>query len=99
MVVLSDDLWRTGYGSDPGILGRTVQIDGAPHTVVGVMPSGYNAPGEWVGAAVQVALWRPFRLDAKRSAGEPLLQRGRPHRGRGSRSKLPETRLRPYTSA
>ncbi|HJU90786.1 MAG TPA: ABC transporter permease [Gemmatimonadaceae bacterium] len=46
LVLLSDALWRGRYGSDPGILGRTINIDGNPHTVVGVMPRGFNFPRE-----------------------------------------------------
>ncbi|NNM33903.1 MAG: ABC transporter permease [Gemmatimonadetes bacterium] len=64
VVVLSDELWRSGYGADPDILGRDVLIDGRPHTVIGVMPPGYNAPGEWAGATTRVALWRPFPIRA-----------------------------------
>jgi predicted permease len=63
VVVLSHDLWIAGYGGDPGILGRTVEIDGAPHTVVGVMPAGFAAPSEWIGPGVGMALWRPFPVD------------------------------------
>jgi len=63
VVVLSHDLWVAGYGGDPGILGRTVEIDGGPHTVVGVMPAGFSAPSEWVGPGVDMALWRPFPVD------------------------------------
>jgi predicted permease len=65
VAVLSHDLWTRGYGGDPGILGRTIRIDGAPHTVIGVMPAGFAAPAEWVGLSPEIgmALWRPFPLD------------------------------------
>lgn len=62
VVILSHGLWTRGYGSDPRILGRSVSIDGRPHTVVGVMPEGFNAPGEWMGAGVRMSLWRPYGL-------------------------------------
>jgi len=42
-VVLSHELWQGHFGGDPGILGRTVSLDGAPHTVVGVMPPGFRS--------------------------------------------------------
>ncbi|MDH3223491.1 MAG: ABC transporter permease, partial [Gemmatimonadota bacterium] len=64
VVVLSHGLWAQGYGSDPEVLGRTVLIDGQAHTVVGVMPEGYNAPGEWIGPTLGVTVWRPFAIDA-----------------------------------
>ncbi len=37
-VVLDAKLWRERFGGNPGIVGRTVVIDGAPHRVVGVVP-------------------------------------------------------------
>ena len=63
VVVISHGLWVRGYGSDPEIVGRIVSIDGSPHTVIGVMPAGFNAPGEWIGPAIQMSLWRPFTPD------------------------------------
>ncbi len=44
-VVISDALWRRAFGSDPGVLGRVVQIDSDSYHVVGVMPPGFQAPG------------------------------------------------------
>src|SRR5215217_4521561 len=38
IVILSDGLWRRGFGGDAGLLGRTVTLNGQPATVVGVMP-------------------------------------------------------------
>ncbi len=40
MAVLSDKLWRTHFGSDRTILGKMVKLDGAPVTIIGVMPAG-----------------------------------------------------------
>lgn len=37
-VVLSDATWRTRFGADAGIIGRTVAINGEAHTVIGVVP-------------------------------------------------------------
>jgi putative ABC transport system permease protein len=44
LVVLSDRLWTRRYGADPGIVGRTIQVDGAGYTVVAVMPPGFQFP-------------------------------------------------------
>src|SRR4029453_18556676 len=43
-VVLSDRLWRSVFGADPGVLGRTVVLDDAVYTVIGVMPRGFAFP-------------------------------------------------------
>lgn len=39
VVLLTQGLWERAYGSDPDVLGRTVPVDGVPHTIVGVLPS------------------------------------------------------------
>lgn len=38
VVLLSHDVWNEAFGKDPGVVGRTVELDGEPHTVVGVLP-------------------------------------------------------------
>ena len=40
VVVLSHRLWRERFGSDPGLVGGTISLDGTPTTVVGVMRAG-----------------------------------------------------------
>lgn len=42
--LLSYSLWRSRYGSDPGILGRTVHTPITSFTVIGVMPAGFEFP-------------------------------------------------------
>ncbi len=41
VVVLTDGFWRRRFGGDPGILGRSLTLDGQPRTVVGVLPPGF----------------------------------------------------------
>lgn len=43
-VVLSDSTWRSMFGGDPSVLGKTVKISGVPYVVVGVMPQGFSFP-------------------------------------------------------
>lgn len=38
VVILSNSLWRERYSSDPNIVGERLDVDGVPHTVIGVMP-------------------------------------------------------------
>ncbi len=45
-VVISHRLWQSRYGGDPTIVGKAVRLDGDLHTVVGVMPPGFNFPRE-----------------------------------------------------
>jgi len=44
--VISDRLWRTRFGGAPNTVGRTVRLNGAVFTIVGVMPPGFQFPGE-----------------------------------------------------
>jgi predicted permease len=41
VVILSQALWRRSFASDPGIIGKSIQLDGASFTVVGVMGEQY----------------------------------------------------------
>jgi predicted permease len=45
-VVISHRLWRNRFGSDPDVLNRTVNLNGSPNVVVGVMPPGFHYPDE-----------------------------------------------------
>jgi putative ABC transport system permease protein len=42
VVIASHEFWRRQLGSDPNALGRAVTLDGAPHTLVGVLPAGFR---------------------------------------------------------
>ncbi len=40
VVLFTEELWRSRFGADPDIVGRTVILDEVPHTVIGVLPAG-----------------------------------------------------------
>ncbi|HZC97525.1 MAG TPA: ABC transporter permease, partial [Bradyrhizobium sp.] len=44
VALLSDHLWRTAFHADPAILGKAITLDGAPYTVLGVMPRSFDYP-------------------------------------------------------
>ena len=44
VVVLTDGLWRRRYGADPSIVGRTIQMNGEPYAVIGIMPASFAFP-------------------------------------------------------
>jgi putative ABC transport system permease protein len=44
VLILSDEVWRRRYQADPNIIGRSISINGRPHTVVAVMPPKFNFP-------------------------------------------------------
>jgi predicted permease len=57
VVVLGHGWWARRFGSDPGVLGKTLELDGEPYTVIGVMPQGFR---DVFSRSVQ--LWVPLVL-------------------------------------
>ncbi|NJD18981.1 MAG: ABC transporter permease, partial [Gemmatimonadetes bacterium] len=55
VVILSHAFWQGRMGADPGIVGRTLSLDGRPTEVVGVMPAGFAFP------STDVEIWLPTR--------------------------------------
>jgi predicted permease len=85
LAILADELWRRRYGADPGILGRSVEIDGIPSVVVGVMAPGFALPtdfGEDAAEPTQILI--PRRPDAEELTA-----------GHGSHSDFGAARLAP----
>jgi putative ABC transport system permease protein len=62
-VVLAHSVWRRRFAADDNVIGRTIDLNGRPHTVIGVMPDGFAFPP-------QTELWVPFDPSA------PGLDRG-----------------------
>jgi predicted permease len=56
-VILSHALWTRRYGSDPTLVGRTVQLNGESVEVVGIMPAGFAFPDE------NTVFWVPLTMD------------------------------------
>jgi predicted permease len=55
-VVLSDALWRNRFNADANVLGRTIILDDAPRTVIGVMPPSFQFPTR------TITFWAPFQF-------------------------------------
>jgi len=48
-VLLGYGLWQRAYGGDAGVIGRRLEIEGRPHTIIGVLPAAFNkllGPGD-----------------------------------------------------
>lgn len=44
VVILTDAFWHRQFGGDPGVVGRTLILEGRPHTAIGVLPEGFRFP-------------------------------------------------------
>jgi len=62
-VVVSESFARRRFGSAAAVVDRTLMLDNRPHTVIGVMPAGFEnvlAPGVDIWAALQYRRQAPF---------------------------------------
>jgi predicted permease len=57
VALVSEGLWRSRFGANPSVLGRSIDVDGVPREVIGVMPASFRFPGP------TTALWLPLQLD------------------------------------
>jgi putative ABC transport system permease protein len=55
VAVMNHRAWTTRFGADPGVIGRTLVLDGQPYTVIGVMPPRveWNVADLWLPAAME----------------------------------------------
>ena len=59
VVILGHDLWQQRYAANPGVVGKTVEVNGMMATIIGVMPKGWRFPED-------ADLWMPLRFDEKK---------------------------------
>lgn len=59
VAVISDGFWRQHFAADPGVIGRSVRMDGRPVTIVGVMPRIFDNPTTWG----RIDVWQPLAYD------------------------------------
>ncbi len=62
VVLVSEDLWRRRFRADPELIGESIQLDGIPHTVIGVMPADFHFPST-------ALVWMPLQGDPHGSRG------------------------------
>lgn len=60
VAVVSTEFWTNRLGADPAVVGKTLSIDGAPITVVGVTPPDFRVPHG--GNVLRADLWMPARF-------------------------------------
>ena len=62
LVVVGHGLWTRRYAQDPGLVGRSIRINGRPFQVVGVMPRGFVLPTDFENPQPS-QLWTPLQID------------------------------------
>jgi putative ABC transport system permease protein len=62
LAVVSNGFWRKRLASDPAALGRTLQVNGRPYTLIGVLPPDYRSV---MGHGVAPEIYAPARLDSQ----------------------------------
>ncbi len=56
VVVLSHGLWQRRFGSDPGVVGSAINLDGNHYTITGILTPGFQLVGRSIDAYTPVAL-------------------------------------------
>src|SRR5437764_2648755 len=61
VALVTKAFWQKRMGGDSNVIGRSITLDGVPHTIVGVLP---NMPVTWFGANPIAEVWttKPFQL-------------------------------------
>src|SRR5262245_9449542 len=60
VALISYRLWQNAFGGDPEVVGRDLVLNGARHSIVGVMPERFAFP---IGESFTVDVWAPIRID------------------------------------
>jgi len=76
VVLLANAFWKRHFGSDAGIVGKVIDLNGQPTTVVGVLPEGFDF-GAVFAPGTKVDLYAPAILDDMRMWGNILTLMGR----------------------
>jgi len=64
VALLSDAFWKSRFGGDPGVVGRTIMLDGQPFAVLGVLPAEMaDAWGRFDTIWDRFDIWTPFAFD------------------------------------
>ena len=70
VVLLSFDAWTGRFAADPNVVGTSIALDGAAHTVVGVLPEGFYFP------TLAEEFWKPLVIRPSRQASPENGQTG-----------------------
>jgi putative ABC transport system permease protein len=63
LALLSETFWSEAFGRDPAMVGKSIVLNGEPHTVVGIMPASFHFPGQ------TIRIWVPYDITAPPPVG------------------------------
>jgi len=66
VALLGWGIWQRIFGGDPAVIGETITLNAAPHTVIGIMPPGFAYPGT-------AAIWTAFQPAGEHVRGHHFL--------------------------
>ena len=81
VVIISSALWRSRFGGDTAVIGRSITIDGVPKTIVGIMPANFDYP-------LRTQVWEPLTYSGLAGSDRWISVVGRLSRG----ATLPQAR-------
>jgi putative ABC transport system permease protein len=64
VAVISYELWQRRYGGEASTVGRSIELNGQPYQIVGIMPRGFCLPTDYA-AADKSQVWVPLQIDPK----------------------------------
>jgi len=70
VVILSDGLWRSRFGADPTVVGRTIRLDRLAYQVIGVLPPDFAAPGGMSGRTISLFVPAAFPAELLANRGD-----------------------------
>jgi len=65
VALISDELWKRDYNADPGVLGKTIDVDRKIYTIIGVMPAGFRGLSGNANLWVPILNRQPWVFDAQ----------------------------------
>ncbi|PWU07339.1 MAG: hypothetical protein C5B51_10175 [Terriglobia bacterium] len=56
VAILAHNVWQSRFGGDRGIIGKTIQLNGEPYSVIAILPAGFQSNPE-------AEVWTPLQAD------------------------------------
>ncbi|MGH7656071.1 MAG: ADOP family duplicated permease [Gemmatimonadaceae bacterium] len=68
VMVISDGFWRSTFGADSGVIGRAVEVNGHPFTIIGVVPRAFRS----IFIPLKSDAWVPVMMEPQLRPGRVL---------------------------